>query len=686
MKKRIIGLLFIVLFAAAGAHAVQKITKVSGDGQTGIEGYPLKEDFVVRVLDAKGRPLSGVPVACVVLYEKNGIPDSITRAESCVSAPLTITDDDGTARMRLHLAYPYNGNVTTILSTRDTVGNPAIFRTRAHSKYWLVMLIFGLFGGLGVFLFGMFFLNDALQKLAGSKLKEVLVALTSSPVKGMSTGLFVTFFNQSSSATTLLEVSLVSAGLLTFYQTMAVTMGAEVGSTITAQLVAFRLDEYSILIAGLGFFVFFMSRTKKGQSIGNAILGFGILFLGMKIMADLVSPLRDHAPFLELMEGFKKPYLGILVGMLFAMLVHSSGAASGVVIALALAGAVSLPQAIHLNLGAQIGTCITAGLGSIGRGREGKRVALWHVIHQTAGVLMVYPFLTVITFNGEVSWVYFTRWFTKTFFFTEDLARQIAMAHTLVAALNALIFLPFLGIARKYILKLYPPLEEEKPFGPIYIDDGLISAPSIALEQAKKEVTREAEIALEMVKDSIEIFESQELRLCEIVSLKDVRVDVLRNAVVPYLTRMAQENSLTEEQSKQELQLIYLADNLEGIGDVIDKNVIPLARKKLENKLWFSDQGWKDIVELHSRVTGNIEKLINTLKSGNLELAKLIVETKGDFSLFESELRKRHVGRLHSGLQESLETSSVHLDLIDQLKRINSHTVAAAYTLLGRFK
>ncbi|MHB9154716.1 MAG: Na/Pi cotransporter family protein [Endomicrobiales bacterium] len=680
--KRLFFLVILIGFSAAGGlHALERIEKISGDGQTGIEGYPLKEDFVIRVLAPDNTPVAGAPVMFTFLS-----PSAPGARESSLSGALSVTDAQGYGRTRLNLGASSEGEVLVVASTRGTAGNPAVFTAHSRSRHWIIVLVMGITGGLGIFLFGMFFLNDALQKLAGHKLREVLITLTSSPLRGMSTGLFVTLFNQSSSATTLLEVSLVSAGILTFAQTMAVTVGAEIGSTVTAQLVAFNLAEYAVFIAGLGFFISFVAKTKKGKHAGNALLGFGILFLGMKIMADLLVPLRSYGPFLDLMHHVENPLLGILTGLVFTMAVHSSGATAGIVIALALAGAISLPQAIPLILGAQIGTCFTAALGSIGRGREGQRVALWHVVHQTAGVLLVLPFLTLVFYRGEPAWIYFTRWFTHAVFYTDDLARQIAMSHTLAAVFNALVFYPLLPLMARFFKAVYPPSEKEKPFGPMYIDEGLLSTPSLALEQARKETVREGEIVLEMMQGTLEVFDARDLKLSETVSLMDVRADVLRNEIVPYLTRIAQSSSLSEEQSQLEIQLLYVAADLESIGDIIDKNIMPLARKKLENNLWFSDEGWKDIVDLHSRVAGNLKRAVESLRTENRELAKLAAESKPEINGFESELRKRHISRLHSGLQEALETSSVHLDLIEQLRRINSLIASVGNTLLGRIK
>lgn len=683
---RLLLSLAVTFLCFAPVVAGQRIVVAAGNGQTGINGYPLRDDLVVQVCDdTTGRPLEGVPVFFSVLNGPACVPQHTNQpVEQLLNAPRTMTGIGGYARARLRLPATAAEQIFVTAATPETIDTPAIFEVNSHAKYWLITLALGLCGGLGLFLFGMFFLNDAMQRIAGPKLREILIRLTSSPLRGAATGIFVTIFNQSSTATTLLEVSLVGAGLLTFYQTMAVTMGAELGSTITAQLVAFKLSEFAVFIAGAGFFIAFVAKSKKWRDIGNAVAGFGILFLGMKIMADLMMPLRSYAPFMEMMSHVENPVFGILVGMGFTMLIHSSGATSGIVIALALANVINLAQAIPLNLGAQIGTCITAALGSIGRGREGKKVALWHVMHQTAGVLLVFPFITFVRWDGVPVWITFVQWFTHTVCFSDDPARQIAMAHTVASFINMMVFLPLLPFMHRLITVMFPAKEEQRTFGPQYIDEGFLSSPPLALEQSRKEIVREGEIVIEMMRLSAKVFESRDLRLSETVSLMDIRADVLRNAVVPYLARISQNSALTEEQSKQQLQLLYIAADFESIGDIIDKNIMPLARKKLENDLWFSDQGWKDIVSLHSRVMENLDRALSALMQGDMEPARMAAESSTEINGYEADLRKRHIERLNSGLKEALETSSVHLDLLEQFKRVNSLVVSIGRALLGQ--
>jgi phosphate:Na+ symporter len=679
MKRKMLFALALAAVIFSQAYAA-KIEIVSGNKQTGVVGEKSDESLVVRVLSDAGKPLSGMRVSFRIDQEPGQPYKKGRKAE--LSSASAATDKNGTASVDIIFGEPKAGQyaVTAFIDDKNTV--PAAFELMSVKSGWLVMVALGVLGGLGVFLFGMFFLNDSLQKVAGNKLKNLLIMLTNNPLKGLMTGLVVTGINQSSSATTVLEVSLVSVGLMTFYQSMAVTVGAEIGSTLLAQLVAFKVSDFAAIIAGLGFFITFFSKSKKIKQVGDIILSFGVLFIGMKIMSDSLSPLKTYQPFLELMENVANPIVGILVGLAFTLVVQSSGATTGIVISLALAGTITLKQAIPLNLGAMVGTCITAILGSIGRGREGKRVAFFHVLHQIAGVALVFPFMTIINYKGAPAWIHFTEWFTLTFFGTTDVTRQIAMAHTLISVFNAVWILPILRPAYRLINLVLPSKEEEKPFGPIYLDENLVATPDLALVQVRKEIVREGEIVVEMLKETINVFDCREIRLCDTVSLKDIRVDILHNAIVPYLTRIGQQ-VLNDEQSKEQTALLYITADVEAVGDIIDKNIMPLARKKFENKLWFSDEGWEDIMQLHTRVLKVIEHAVRAIRDNDREYAQLVANSKPEIGSYEDELRRKHIARLNAGLKESLDTSSIHIDLIDQFKRINSHTSAIGFVILS---
>jgi len=542
---------------------------------------------------------------------------------------------------------------------------------------------FGLIGGLAVFLYGMLLMNKYLTAIAGNRLSKIMLNLTKSKVRGYLTGLGVTIFNQSSSATTVLEAALVGAGLMTFQQSLAVTLGAELGSTFLGQLVAFpSITKLSTVIIAAGFFSSFLTKTRRQKSVARTILGFGLLFLGMDMMSSSLEPLRTFQPFLDLMTQIDHPILGILVGLLFTMIVQSSGATSGLTIAMAMSGTITLAQAVPINMGAAIGTCITAVLGSLALNREAKRTAYIHIVFQTIGVVLVY-ILLMIPFRGDRLWLFLAKEFTTRVLGTASLARQIAMAHTFMSVINHLFIIPMLPWIVRLFDRIYPPMEIEKPFGVKYINDTLIDTPELALKSAKKEILRGVEIVKEMFDDSVTVFQTRDVRKVREISTTEEKVDVLRNEIIPFLTKVAAQE-LTPEESVTEVTYLYITNEFESIGDVIDKNIMALAEKMIENKYEFSADGSEDIRRLHGEISTNLRDILTVVRNDDLTLADAITKTGGTVRKLETDLREKHFKRLQDGLKETAKTSSVHLDLLDNLKRINDHIVYMAYTVLGR--
>jgi len=542
---------------------------------------------------------------------------------------------------------------------------------------------FGLIGGLAVFLYGMLLMNKNLTAIAGNKLSKIMLTLTRGRVRGYLTGLGVTIINQSSSATTVLEAALVGAGLLTFQQSLAVTLGSELGSTFLGQLVAFpSVTKLSTIIIAAGFFSSLLTKTKRRRSIARTILGFGILFLGMDMMSKSLVPLRSYQPFLDLMARIENPILGIFIGLLFTMIVQSSGATSGLTIAMAMSGTITLSQAVPINMGAAVGTCITAVLGSLALNREAKRTAYIHIVFQSIGVVLVFILLS-IPFRGDRLWLVIAKEFTSKVLGTESLARQIAMAHTFMSVINHIFIIPMLPLIIKFFNRIYPPMEIEKPFGIKYINYSLIETPEIALKLAKKEIVRGVEIVKVMFDNSVAVFKTRDMeKVREINNIED-NVDILRNEIIPFLTKLAAKE-LTEKESEKEVTYLYITNEFESIGDVIDKNIMALAEKMVENNYHFSSNGSDDIEKLHGKISVNLVDIIKVIRDDDLILADNITKTGCVIRKLETDLREQHFKRLHDGLRESMETSSVHLDLLDNLKRINDHIVYMAYTVLGK--
>ncbi|MCL2145140.1 MAG: Na/Pi cotransporter family protein [Endomicrobia bacterium] len=659
----------ILLFLSCAVFASEnRLTLVSGDGQTGIRGYPLKNDFVVRITGQNNEPAKNIKVDFSIIRANN---DNSKKGLSNFEAPHVYTDEDGYARAKLILGKNALDEIIVMASSDDASGN-VVFNSVSFNKNWLPMMIVNIAGGLALLLFGMAFINNALQKAAGHKFRSVLTSLTSSKLKGVASGFLMTALNQSSSATVLLIVSLVSAGLLSFFQSMSVVLGASIGSTITGQLVAFRLINFALPIVALGFFVSFVSGGKRISEIGDAIFGFGILFFGMKLMSDAMVPVTLNPVFLDFMAQIQSPVFGILAGIMITVIIQSSGAVVGIVIALAATNVITLNQAVCLALGSQIGTCITVVIGTVKLPRNAKRVMIWQVVQQTLAVILVFPFLQWISVNGEGVWFIFVKRFTKTFFFTEDIGRQIAMSHTLVAVFNAAIMFPVLKYLQKMIFFFYPFKNSEIAFGTIYIDiKNVEKNADKALEFSKKEIQRLAEFVLDMLKFSIKALKTRNIEIPESISYKAMKIDLLSKEIVPYIAKVGQKR-LSEQQSKTEIELLYILSDLDEISDIIDRNLMHIARKKIRGYSRFSDEGIADIKKIHAAVYDNLAKAINAFNTNDAGLAKEVSDSKPAVRIFVAELRQKHIARLHANLQESIETSGLHMDILDQYTRINS--------------
>ena len=348
---------------------------------------------------------------------------------------------------------------------------------------WLNMGM-GLFGGLALFLFGMEQMADALKAVAGERMKDILAKLTTNRVTAALSGAFVTAVIQSSSVTTVLVVGFISAGLMTMPQSIGIIMGANIGTTVTAQIVAFKVEEAALLMIAVGFAMLFTGKRDKVRQYGGMIMGLGLVFFGMGVMSDAMSPLRSYEPFLDLMRNMDNPLLGILVAAIFTALVQSSSATTGIVIVMASQGFISLPAGIALALGSNVGTCITAMLAAIGKPREAARAASVHVMFNVIGVLIwifLIPVLAAI--SGWMSPSHPE--LEGTARLAAEAPRQIANANTFFNIANTLLFLPFVNVLANLATRLLPdmPVEEKVIIQPKFLDDVLIQTPSLALER-----------------------------------------------------------------------------------------------------------------------------------------------------------------------------------------------------------
>ncbi len=531
------------------------------------------------------------------------------------------------------------------------------------------LMLIALFGGMALLLYGMQLVGEGLQLAAGGRMRQILGHITNNRFKGMMVGAFITAVIQSSSATTVMLVGFASSGLMDLTQTIGVILGADIGTTVTVQLIAFQIFDYALLLVGIGFLLIFTSRRKIFKYAGQAILGFGFIFFAMKIMSEAMVPLRQSPIVKTLLVSLgDQPLLGIIVAAIFSALVHSSAATIGLALTLSLQGLLPLAAAIPVIFGANIGTCATALASSIGTKPEAKRVAMAHIFFKVMGVLVFLPFIQPFVRLVELT--------------ATDVPRQIANAHTLFNVGITALLLPFSAVLARFISSL---VSEDKEggglFGPRYLDDHMLETPALALGQATREALRMADIVSEMFTKTVATFSGEDVELIEFVQERDDQVDTLDREIKHYLTKLSQQ-SLTAEQSKREIGILAFANNMENIGDIVDKNLMDLAKKKLTKAVHFSEPGLKEIILLHKKVLQNLELAISAFASNDPALAQQVLEHKLEISQTERKFRQAHIQRLHEGYRESIDTSEIHLDVLTNLKRINSHITAVAYPIL----
>lgn len=634
----------------------------SGDRQAVTAGKPAGHPLVVQVTDNKGNPVAGAKVVFIPVGERTAEVDPDT----------TISDSKGNAICRV---IPLK-ELQTIYIRAETEAEPktsVTFALVSYQKHWWLVSFLGAVGGLVFFLFGIRFSSRGLQKAAGTKLKQMLWSLTGNRFLGLGIGVLVTAIIQSSTATTVMLVSLTNAGLLTLRQVLGVILGADIGTTITVQLIAFKLSDYCLVLVAGGFLAMMMAGKRPWRYYPQIVFGFGLIFYGMKLTADSLVPLKSMPWFLNLFVGMGSlPLLGVLIGVMFTLIVRSSAVTIGIMLTLAFQDLITLPAAMPIVIGANIGTCGTALMAAWGGNQEALKVAWGHTIFKViAGVLALFfisPFISLAqAFGGNA-------------------ARQIANAHTIFNVLASLVFLPWIKPFETLLNRIVPAVAPSaKIFGPKYLDDRALETPSLAIGQVAQEILRMADLVKDMLVRSFEALEKNDISLRNQLVADDDKVDLLEEAITPYVARITQED-LSGDQSSWGVELLYIVNDIENIGDVISKNIMGHAGKKIDQHLSFSEEGLNEIRSLHKETLTTLEMAIGALASGDMELAKKAQNRKDQVLLLEKELYKKHLGRLQMGYKESRETSTMHLDLLSDFERINFHASQIGAALLGRTK
>lgn len=531
-------------------------------------------------------------------------------------------------------------------------------------------LFMGLFGGLALFLFGMEQMTDALKLEAGGGMKRLLGRLTTNRVKAAFAGAAVTAVIQSSSVTTVLVVGFISAGLMSLTQSIGIILGANIGTTVTAQIIAFKVTKYSLVLIAAGFGLTFLSKRQRVKNYGAMAMGLGLIFFGMEMMSTATQPLRTYEPFINMMRRMENPILGILVSAGFTGLIQSSSATTGIIIVLAGQGFITLEAGVALVFGANIGTCVTALLAAIGKPREAVQAAAVHIIFNIAGVLLWLGLIDQLAWViREVSPVSTSLQGLERL--AKDTPRQIANAHTVFNVINTFVFLWFTKPLGRLVEYLIPISKEKEEDGvqPKYLDEILLQTPVIALDRVRMEMRRLGERAYDMVERALAVATHGSKEEIENLIKRDDEVDALHGAIVKYLGALSQEN-LNAKQSRHLSLLLSAANNIENIGDMVESNIMGAGQSRLESGLTFSEATEAKLVELHAKVCWALQLTLQALDASDAGMAEQVIHAKSSLNQLAKDLEFHLANRLTAEAEGRVALFKTESEIIEYLKRV----------------
>jgi phosphate:Na+ symporter len=532
---------------------------------------------------------------------------------------------------------------------------------------WL-QLGMGLFGGLALFLGGLDQLSEGLKQAAGRTLKVVLERLTSNRLSGALTGAIVTGVLNSSSVTTVLVVGFVTAGVMTLSQSVGVIMGANIGSTVTAQVLAFNIAAYALGPVALGFFMTFAGRSERVRQVGMMVMGLGLVFFGMGLMSDAMRPLRSYPPFIELLASMERPVLGVLAGALFTALVQSSAATVGIAIALASEGLLSLGGGITLALGANIGTCATALLATIGKPPAAVRASIVHLVFNVLGVVVWLPLLSVLA-DLAVRVSPAAPELAGAARAAAEVPRQLANANTMFNVINTAIFLPFTAV----FARLAERLVKEKPpargalIEPRFLDEAALAAPTLALENARRETGRLAEIVQQMLVDVGPAVRERSVERFETLRRHAEETAVLEAAVLRYLG-LLRTGVLTERESRETQALMEALVTFESLAAVIARDFAEIARQA--GTLRPSAETTELLRGLYETVQHALELAVRAIRDADADAADQAVAMRETVVLQAKALLERQAARLRPDDPDYLQLARMQMSVVDKLARI----------------
>lgn len=554
------------------------------------------------------------------------------------------------------------------------------FLAQADPSIDWVMLAIKLVGGLAVFLFGMSLMTDALKIVAGEGMRRLLTRLTGNRFTATISGVVITGLTQSSSVTTVLLVGFVAAGLMTLSQSIGVIIGSNIGSTFTAQLIAFNVTQYALAVVALGFFVQMFSRRSAVRQVAGVVLGLGLVFFGMALMSDATYPLRSYPPFIDLMEKMDNPLLGVLAGLVFTAIVQSSAATTGLVIVLGSQGLISLDGAIAVALGANVGTCVTAMLAAIGKPRAALQVAFVHVLFNVLGVLLWLAFIPQLAeLSRDISPADPANP-------AEALPRQIANAHTLFNVINAAIFLCFTGALARLTHWVLPEKAEAEPppaAEPKFLNDAALQTPGIALDYARRELARCARRVFDMFELIPDAMIDARPDALDRLAQRRKEITELDRQILLYLGKLSQLDVTRHQVTRIENELA-IANHFEDLAQIIEEDIVRIGRDRIAEGIIPSESTREKIIALYAAVLGALGLAVETLETGDPDPARAALDRKPRINDLARDLSQHLATRLAGADAGQLERYRLETDQREQLKRVYHITRRLAKRLIGQ--
>lgn len=631
----------------------------------------LPVSFRIRLIDSTGEDLSAIPIEIRVISSPGKDNDYLLSNQTIFSDP------SGNVQFN----FTTGKKAGIYLISAQTIGNyhsnALIFEVEVKEKSWIFILCIGLIGGLALFLYGMHIMSEGLQNSAGDKMRTILNRLTYNRFVALAVGAFITMIIQSSSTTNVMVIGFVNSKLMRFKQTIGIILGAAIGTTITAQIIAFKITDYSLVFIIIGFALYFLTRKRLLSEIGKAVLGFGLLFYGMHIMSEAMYPLRSYPPFIQIITHLENPVLGIFIGVILTALIQSSSAFIGILIILSMQGLITLEASVSLVIGANIGTAITAILASVGANRESKQVALAHTLFKITGAIIIAFFIPY--FVELVNNLSFGQTINEP---GQATARQIANAHTIYNVLLCLLFLPFTDSFARLVNKILPI--KDLPTGKFqtkYLDPVLTTTPILALDLAREELIRLMETVLNMTNQIIDCFIEKNRKVIPLISSDEEKVNFLRDKLTDYLLEISRQD-VAESIVEESFILLNTVKEYEEIADLVSGPLLSKGESWCQGSWEFSEKGKEELKNYH---TSTIKLMLNSMKlyqKFDLKKAKKMKENYKKNRQKFFELEEQHFERLQNNIKESIESSKTHLEVMTSLKVINSHVTNTARIII----